>query len=144
VLQLGSLGSGNHVIEVTEDEIGRIWLFLHCGSRGVGNKIAQHHIGAAQRLCETWWIRLPDRDLAYPVEGTDEFWAYVRELRWAQRFAHLNRIEMMDRVALCMGEWMAEPVEPVETIACHHNYTEQERHFGKEVWVSHKGAINAE
>ena len=85
--QLGTLGSGNHFIEVTEDEAGQVWLFLHSGSRGVGNKIAQHHIAVAQRLAEKWWIFLPDKDLAYLVEGTDEFWAYIRDMRWAQAFA---------------------------------------------------------
>src|SRR3954451_2307281 len=81
-LQLGSLGSGNHFIEVSLDQEDRVWLFLHSGSRGVGNKIAQHHIKIAQKLCAQWWIDLPDPDLAYLVEDTDEFWAYIRELRW--------------------------------------------------------------
>ena len=76
----------------------RVWLFLHSGSRGVGNKIAQRHIEVARKLCQQWWIELPDPDLAYLVEGTDEFWAYMRDLRWAQKFALLNREEMMDRV----------------------------------------------
>jgi tRNA-splicing ligase RtcB len=96
-LQLGSLGSGNHFIEVSLDEEDRVWLFLHSGSRGVGNKIAQAHQGRPGRV-KKWWIDLPDPDLAYLVEGTDEFWTYIRELRWAQRFAWLNREEMMDRV----------------------------------------------
>ncbi len=97
-LQLGTLGSGNHFIEVSLDEDDQVWLFLHSGSRGVGNKIAQRHIAVAQKLSKQWWIDLPDRDLAYLVEGTDEFWTYIRELRWAQKFALLNREEMMDRV----------------------------------------------
>ena len=143
-LQLGTLGSGNHFIEVSLDEDGRVWLFLHSGSRGVGNKIAQHHIAVARRECEKWWIQLPDRDLAYLVEGTDAFDRYVRELRWAQRFALLNRAEMMDRVAACFADWAGlAAVERQEEINCHHNYTVQERHFGKEVWVSRKGAIHA-
>jgi len=121
-----------------------VWLFLHSGSRGVGNKIAQHHIKVAQRLCEQWWVHLPDRDLAYLVEGTDEFWAYIEELRWAQRFALLNREEMMDRVATCFAQWAGiDAVAPREQINCHHNYTTQERHFGKDVWLSRKGAIDA-
>lgn len=86
-VQLGTLGSGNHFIEVSLDEEDRVWLFLHSGSRGVGNKIAMHHIKVAQQLCRRWWIDLPDPDLAYLVEGTDEFWAYIRELRWAQRIS---------------------------------------------------------
>jgi len=143
-LQLGTLGSGNHFIEVSLDENDDVWLFLHSGSRGVGNKIAQHHIKVAQQLCDTWWISLPDRDLAYLVEGTEEFWTYIRELRWAQRFALLNREEMMDRVAGCFAEWAGVgEVQPREEINCHHNYTTQERHFGKDVWLSRKGAIDA-
>ena len=143
-LQLGTLGSGNHFIEITVDELDRVWLFLHSGSRGVGNKIAQQHMGVARRLCERWWITLPHRDLAYLVEGTDEFWAYIRQMRWAQTYALLNREEMMDRVVRQVSEWVGSPVEAQETINCHHNYTEQERHFGKKVWLSRKGAINAE
>jgi tRNA-splicing ligase RtcB len=143
-LQLGTLGSGNHFIEVSLDEDDGVWLFLHSGSRGVGNKIAQHHIGVAQRLCARWWIDLPDRDLAYLVEGTDEFWAYIRELRWAQQFALLNREEIMDRVASAFAQWAGiDRVEPREQINCHHNYTSKERHFGKDVWLSRKGAIDA-
>lgn len=142
-LQLGSLGSGNHFIEVTVDEEGTVWLFLHSGSRGVGNRIAQHHITIAADLCRKWWIDLPHRDLAYLVEGTDEFWAYVRELRWAQHFALLNREEMMDRLVACVQEWTGEQVERREQINCHHNYTEQEEHFGRKVWLSRKGAISA-
>jgi tRNA-splicing ligase RtcB len=141
-LQLGTLGSGNHFIEVSLDEEGMVWLFLHSGSRGVGNKIAQHHIKVAQALCKKWWIDLPDPDLAYLAEGTDEFWAYIRELRWAQRFALLNREEMMHRVVTCFEDWHG-PVERTKEINCHHNYTSQERHFGKEVWLSRKGAIDA-
>jgi tRNA-splicing ligase RtcB len=146
-LQLGTLGSGNHFIEVTVDEQDRVWLFLHSGSRGVGNKIAQKHIAVARDLDERWWIALPHRDLAYLVEGTPEFWAYIREMRWAQHYALLNREEMMDRVVACFAEWVglasADEVERVEEINCHHNYTEQETHFGKQVWLSRKGAIHA-
>jgi tRNA-splicing ligase RtcB len=144
-LQLGTLGSGNHFIEVSLDERDRVWLFLHSGSRGVGNKIAQHHITVARQLCERSGVSLPDRDLAYLVEGTDEFSTYIRQLRWAQHFALLNREEMMDRVAEDLRRWVGlEQVAEAERINCHHNYTEQERHFGQQVWVSRKGAINAE
>jgi tRNA-splicing ligase RtcB len=143
-LQLGTLGSGNHFIEVSLDEDDRVWLFLHSGSRGVGNKIAQHHIKAAQQQCRKWYVDLPDRDLAYLVEDTDEFDRYIRHLRWAQHFALLNREEMMDRVAACFAGWARiDEVEPRERINCHHNYTTQERHFGKQVWISRKGAIDA-
>ena len=154
-MQLGSLGSGNHFIEVSLDEQDRLWLFLHSGSRGVGNKLANKHIKAALRLCQQWWITLPDPDLAYLVEGTDEFWAYLRDLRWAQHFAMLNREEMMQRVVDCTGTWAGKPVESEETVNCHHNYTEQmpgellahwrTREAGRRghVWLSRKGAIDA-
>lgn len=142
--QLGSLGSGNHFIEVSLDEEGRVWLFLHSGSRGVGNKLAVKHIKIAQHLCKRWWISLPDPDLAYLVEGTDEFWAYIRDLRWAQHFALLNRREMMNRTARCLEKWIGSPLDALcEQIECHHNYTEQEHHFGKDVWLTRKGAIDA-
>ena len=143
-LQLGSLGSGNHFIEISVDETGAVWMFLHSGSRGVGNKIAQHHIGVAQRAAKQWWIELADPDLAYLVEGTREFDRYIAELRWAQRFALLNREEMMDRVADQLGRFVGAPIEELERINCHHNFTESETHFGKRVWVSRKGAIQAD
>ncbi|MCV2392960.1 RtcB family protein [Actinotalea sp. M2MS4P-6] len=142
-LQLGSLGSGNHFIEVSLDEQDRVWLFLHSGSRGVGNKIAQHHIAVARQLMDRYFIRLADPDLAYLVEGTAEFWAYIRALRWAQEFARQNRAEMMDRVVDATAAFMGQDVERREAISCHHNYTEQETHFGKQVWLSRKGAIDA-
>lgn len=143
-LQLGTLGSGNHFIEVSVDELDRVWLFLHSGSRGVGNKIAMKHISVAQRLAKQWWIDLPDPDLAYLVEGTPEFTRYIRELRWAQHFALLNRAEMMDRVVRQVSEFLGAPVDEQERINCHHNFTESERHYGKQVWVSRKGAIQAD
>ena len=141
-LQLGTLGSGNHFIEVTADEDGGVWLFLHSGSRGVGNKIAQKHIAIARELCEG--VELPHRDLAYLTEGTDEFDAYIREMQWAQTYALLNREEMMDRVERQVAEWVGGEVQRVEEINCHHNYTEREHHYGRDVWLSRKGAINAE
>lgn len=141
--QIGSLGSGNHFIEVSLDEDANVWLFLHSGSRGVGNKLATRHIKIAQDLCRRWFINLPDPDLAYLIEGTPEFDAYIEALRWAQRFAYLNREEMMDRVVAAFSEWAGTDVERVETINTHHNYTEREQHFGREVWLSRKGAISA-
>jgi tRNA-splicing ligase RtcB len=142
-LQLGSLGSGNHFIEVSLDEQDRVWLFLHSGSRGVGNRLANKHIKIARGLCEKWWIKLPDPDLAYLVERTEEFWAYIRDLRWAQHFALLNRAEMMARVIDCLQQWIGHQVQAAETVNTHHNYTMQEEHFGKQVWLSRKGAIDA-
>ena len=143
-LQLGTLGSGNHFIEVTVDEQQRVWLFLHSGSRGVGNKIAQHHIAVARRRCERERIDLPDRDLAWLAEGSREFDAYLTQMQWAQRYALLNREEMMDRVVGCLEDWAGGRVERAEEINCHHNYTEPETHFGERVWLTRKGAINAE
>lgn len=142
-LQLGSLGSGNHFIEVSLDELDRVWLFLHSGSRGVGNKLAVRHIKIALEQCRKRWISLPDPDLAYLVQGDREFWDYIRDLRWAQHFALLNRQEMMHRVLACMDTWMGEGTAGLEVINTHHNYTEQERHWGKDVWLSRKGAIDA-
>ena len=147
-LQLGSLGSGNHFIEITVDESGRVWAFLHSGSRGIGNKIAMQHIRTAQRLMKRDSIRLPDRDLAYLSEGTEEFDEYTRDLHWAQDFALLNREEMMDRVMTELSytvyrEGGHEGELELERIQCHHNFTQKERHYGKDVWVSRKGAIQA-
>ena len=142
-LQLGSLGSGNHFIEVSLDETGAVWLFLHSGSRGVGNRIAGHHITAAQSVAEKFHIQLADRDLAYLAEGTDEFDRYIADLRWAQHFALLNREEMMDRVVRQAQEFFGVTVVELERINCHHNFTEEETHFGKKVWLSRKGAISA-
>ncbi|MDQ2737153.1 MAG: RtcB family protein [Actinomycetota bacterium] len=143
-MQLGSLGSGNHFIEVSLDENDDVWLFLHSGSRGVGNKLAQKHIKVAEQVSAGGPTRLPNRDLAYLTEGTVEFDSYIEALRWAQTFALLNRDEMMDRVVACTATFMGVPVKQMETVACHHNYTEQETHFGQQVWLSRKGAINAE
>lgn len=146
--QLGSLGGGNHFIELCLDEQDRVWMFLHSGSRGVGNKIAQKHIKAAQRLCKQWWIDLPNPDLAYLPQGTPEFGDYLAELSWAQRFAYENRAEMMDRFRQAVAHWMGvgkadDRLIEVERINCHHNYTQQERHAGKDVWLTRKGAVDA-
>jgi len=128
---------------IADLEEDRVWLFLHSGSRGVGNRLAGKHIKIAKDLAKRWWIPLPDPDLAYLVEGTEEFSAYLRDLHWAQHFALLNREEMMDRAVACLGKWLGEPVVAAETVNCHHNYSAREKHFGKDVWVSRKGAIDA-
>lgn len=144
--QLGSLGSGNHFIEVSLDESDRVWLFLHSGSRGVGNKLAMKHIKVAKEQCKNRYIELPDWDLAYLVEGDEEFWSYMEALRWAQKFAYLNREEMMHRVIDCFSDWSGwsqTTWTEGEVINCHHNYTVRERHFGEDVWLSRKGAIDA-
>ena len=141
--QLGSLGGGNHFIEVSRDEQDRVWLFLHSGSRGVGNKIAAYHIKVAREVMQRYWITLEDPDLAYLAQGTAEFNAYMRELAWAQRFAELNRAEMMRRVEACFGDWLGSPPVAAERIQCHHNYTSWEQVYGRSVIVSRKGAIDA-
>jgi tRNA-splicing ligase RtcB (3'-phosphate/5'-hydroxy nucleic acid ligase) len=143
--QLGTLGGGNHFIELCIDANGAVWLFLHSGSRGVGYKIANHHIQVAKRLCAQGHVKLPNPDLAYLPEGSPEFDDYLRELRWAQRFALANREEMMDRFRQAFAHWMRvkpEDVE-VESINAHHNYTNRERHADKDVWLTRKGAVDA-
>lgn len=145
--QLG-FGGGNHFIELCIDETERVWLFLHSGSRGVGNKIAQKHIKIAQQLCKRWWIDLPNVDLAYLPQGTPEFAAYLRELNWAQRFARENRAEMMDRYIRAFAHWVGNDANGPsdicdEFINTHHNYTVKETHGGRDVWLTRKGAIDA-
>ena len=142
--QLGSLGGGNHFIELCLDECDRVWLFLHSGSRGVGNRIAQHHIRVAQQACAQRRARLPNRDLAYLTEGTAEFDRYLADLHWAQRFAYLNRAEMMDRFGVVFARWMGvADHREADRINCHHNYTRQETHGGERVWLTRKGAVDA-
>ena len=142
-LEVGSLGSGNHFIELALDEEQRVWAVLHSGSRGIGNKLAERYIREARDESRRRGDRLPDPDLAWLVEGTPSFDAYVKDLHWAQSFARMNRDEMMDRV---MGEIAGAVGRPageieVERINCHHNFTQKEVHFGEEVWVTRKGAI---
>ncbi len=140
--QLGSLGSGNHFIEIVLDEADYAWAFLHSGSRGVGNRIATHHIAIAKQLMEKWYINLPDADLSYLVEDTPEFNDYLADLDWAQEFALLNREEMMERIIKILQHRCGD-FEEVERIQCHHNFTKREHHFGKNILVSRKGAIEA-
>lgn len=146
--QLGTLGGGNHFIELCVDTSSKVWATLHSGSRGVGNKIGMHHIGVAQKLCDSMFIKLADRDLAYLPEGSEEFEAYIRDMRWAQNFALLNREEMMDRFMAQLSETLlgdhtkASELE-VNRINCHHNFTQIEKHLGHNVWITRKGAIKA-
>ena len=141
--QLGSLGSGNHFIELTLDEEGRVWTFLHSGSRGIGNKLAEGHIKTARQLMEKWFIQLPDKDLAYLVQDTEEFNDYLTDLYWAQEFALLNRAEMTERILRLLAHRLGE-FDEQERIECHHNFTKWENHFGKDILVSRKGAIEAQ
>jgi len=143
--QLGSLGGGNHFIELCLDQNGTVWLFLHSGSRGVGNKIAQKHIKVAQGLMKLFHITVPNQDLAYLPQGTPEFTNYLKELNWAQKFAYENRAEMMDRFVHVFADWLRVQPQRVEVdrINCHHNYTRKENHAGKDVWLTRKGAVDA-
>lgn len=143
---LGTLGSGNHFIEICLDENDQVWVALHSGSRGIGNRLATKHIKIAQKLMDEGHVPLKDRDLAYLSEGTPEFDAYIRDLLWAQDFARLNREEMMDRVMKELsftfyGEDGHQSDIEVERINCHHNFTQQETHFDQRVWITRKGAI---
>jgi tRNA-splicing ligase RtcB (3'-phosphate/5'-hydroxy nucleic acid ligase) len=140
-MQLGSLGGGNHFIEVTADEEGFVWLFLHSGSRGVGNRLATAHIKVARELRKN--DKLPDKDLAWLEDGTAEFELYIRDLEWAQHFAALNRDEMMERVYRTFNKWYGGIARPLEKVNCHHNYTEVITYDEHMVWLSRKGAINA-
>ena len=140
--QLGSLGSGNHFIELTEDEEHRVWAFLHSGSRGIGNKIATYYINRAKVLMKDWHINLPDPDLAYLPSHTDEYKEYITDLMWLQEFALQNRAEMMDRVLDQVRRVIGE-FEVEETIECHHNFSQMEHHNGRNVLVTRKGAIQA-
>jgi tRNA-splicing ligase RtcB (3'-phosphate/5'-hydroxy nucleic acid ligase) len=146
--QFGSLGSGNHFVEICLDERDRVWVVLHSGSRGVGNKLAQAHINTAKGLMKRYFIDLEDPDLAYFVEGTPEFEAYITDMLWAQRYAMANREQMMDAVLIQLWGFVGVDVDhgvgnEVQRINCHHNYTEREHHHGKDVWVTRKGAIRA-
>jgi tRNA-splicing ligase RtcB len=147
--QVGTLGSGNHFIEVSLDADDRVWLVLHSGSRGVGNKLAQRHIAVAQGLCQDMFVALKDRDLAYLPENSQQFKDYIRDLLWAQDFAKVNRDEMMDRVLkdlsfFLYGENGHQETIEVERVNCHHNFTQKEHHFGKDVWLTRKGAIQVQ
>lgn len=142
VKQYGSLGSGNHFVEICLDERERVWVVLHSGSRGIGNQLAQKHIECARGLMKQYFIELEDRDLAYLVEGTPEFAAYIADMLWAQDYALGNRSAMMDAI---LAELWAVAVDGAEVrrINCHHNFTQMENHHGRNVWVTRKGAIKA-
>ena len=141
---LGTLGSGNHFIEVCLDEAGFVWLMLHSGSRGVGNAIGTHFIELAKQDAERHQRNLPDQDLAYFEEGAQYFGDYVRSVSWAQKFAMRNREVMMVNVIAAVRQVITKPFEShVEAVNCHHNYVQQERHFGEDVFVTRKGAVSA-
>lgn len=146
--QLGTLGGGNHFIEICLDEEETVWVTLHSGSRGVGNKVGMSYIKQAQELCEKMFVELPNRDLAYLPIHSEQFSNYMKDLSWSQKFAKLNRDEMMDRVLKDIshqvyGENGHQKEFEVERINCHHNFTQLENHMGHNVWITRKGAIEA-
>lgn len=144
VAHLGTLGTGNHFIEVCIDEEQNVWVMLHSGSRGIGNRIGSYFIELAKKEMERWFIHLPDSDLAYFPEGSDYFDDYVAAVGWAQDFARANREIMMVLTLQAIESQLRRPVLAVETaINCHHNYVERENHFGANVLVTRKGAIRA-
>jgi len=140
---LGSLGGGNHFIELCLDEADRLWVMLHSGSRGIGNRIGTHFIALAKREMERWHVDLPDPDLAFLPEGTELFDDYLRAMRWAQDFAAANRRVMMQLVIAVLRRHFPDLETEAEAINCHHNYVQAERHFGKDVWLTRKGAVRA-
>ena len=144
MVQLGTLGGGNHFIEVCLDTEDNVWLMLHSGSRNIGKELAERHIATAKTLHRL--NELPSPDLAYFIQGTDEFRAYWHDLDWAQKYAMKNREIMMKRLLKSFNRMFNDQREfrPEITVNCHHNYVSIEEHFGDKVYVTRKGAINAE
>ncbi|SFU83532.1 tRNA-splicing ligase RtcB [Polaromonas sp. YR568] len=141
---MGTLGGGNHFVEVCLDESGGVWIMLHSGSRGVGNAIGTHFIELAKKDAELHQRNLPDKDLAYLEEGSQYFGDYVRGVGWAQKFARLNREVMMQAAIGALRKVISKPFEThLEAVNCHHNYVQKETHFGQEVFVTRKGAVSA-
>jgi len=141
--QFGSLGGGNHFIELCIDEAGELWVMLHSGSRGIGNVIGTYFVEVAREDMRKHFINLPDRDLAYFPEGTAHFDDYVKAVGWAQGYARANRDEMMRRILIVLHRHLPPFRDRTEAINCHHNYVEREYHFGKNVWLTRKGAVRA-
>jgi len=146
VKHLGSLGTGNHFIEICLDEDDRVWVMLHSGSRGAGNRIGVYFINKAKEEMQKYFIDkyLPDRDLSYLVEHTDLFDDYVEAVEWAQDFASANREAMMEATLTVLRAWLPPfTVDPEMAVSCHHNYISRENHYGKNVIVTRKGAVRA-
>jgi tRNA-splicing ligase RtcB len=144
LVHLGTLGTGNHFIELCLDEDQSVWVMLHSGSRGVGNAIGSFFIELAKEDMRKWYINLPDEALAYFPEGTDHFDDYVEAVGWAQDYAALNRRMMMTNVIRALRSQIAVPFETeLEAVNCHHNYVARENHFGENVLVTRKGAVRA-
>ncbi len=142
-IQFGTLGSGNHFVEVCLDERGRVWGVLHSGSRGIGNQLAQMHIATAKRLAKELELRLDHPNLAYFMEGSPEFEAYITDMLWAQDYARANRDQMMDNALAALSSFLGFGAE-TGRINCHHNFTQRENHQGQELWITRKGAIKAD
>lgn len=142
VRHLGTLGTGNHFIEVSHDEANTLWVVLHSGSRGPGNRIGSYFTEVAKRFCKDSFIELPQRDLAYLPEASNEFQRYKFAVEWAQKFAYLNRQLMLSAVKNVIQSFLPN-VEFYKEINCHHNYIAWENHFGKNVMVTRKGAVRA-
>jgi tRNA-splicing ligase RtcB len=142
---LGTLGTGNHFIELCLDTDGAIWVMLHSGSRGIGNKFGIYFIERAKAEMRRWFVNLPDADLAYIPEGSDLFDDYVEALTWAQDFARANREVMMRAVLRVLERHFPGRVGRPDEVAvnCHHNYVAREQHYGKNVWLTRKGAVRA-
>ncbi|WP_439814644.1 RtcB family protein [Zavarzinia sp. CC-PAN008] len=144
LVHLGTLGTGNHFIELCLDTEQRVWVMLHSGSRGVGNAIGTFFIELAKKDMRTWFVNLPDEDLAYFPEGTQHFADYVEAVGWAQDFAALNRRMMMTNVIRALRTQVDRPFEAeLEAVNCHHNYVAREHHFGENILVTRKGAVRA-
>ena len=143
ICQIGTLGGGNHFIELCLDEAQRVWVMLHSGSRGIGNAIGRYFISAARKDMERHQVRLPDRDLAYLSAGSTLFDDYVEAIDWAQDYALVNRREMMRRVLAVLARALPPFTLEGEAINCHHNYVAVEQHFGEKLFITRKGAIDA-
>jgi tRNA-splicing ligase RtcB len=146
IVHLGTLGTGNHFIEVCLDERDKVWVMLHSGSRGVGNRIGSYFIAKAKEEMQKWMVHLPDDNLAYLPEGTEHFDDYVEAVEWAQDFARQNRELMMQATLAALRA--AKGIPPFtlgeHAVNCHHNYVAREHHYGKDVLVTRKGAVRAQ
>lgn len=142
--QAGTLGGGNHFVEVCLDESDDVWIMLHSGSRGVGNMIGKYFIDLAKKEMKRWFISLPDADLAYFPQGSQYFSDYIKAVNWAQRYAALNRAIMMRAALRALSIFTDRPfANTLTAVNCHHNYVNKENHFDRNVWVTRKGAVSA-
>lgn len=143
-LHAGTLGTGNHFVEICLDEEQRVWVMLHSGSRGIGNRIGSYFIEAAKKDMERWFITLPDKDLAYIPQGSELFHDYFDAVSWAQGYARTNRDLMMDAALLVLADAVPKAFTcDCEAVNCHHNYVSWERHYGENVMLTRKGAVDA-